>query len=92
MIGLNSTAHFDTSIFSFYFFTVFSVSVVRYKTEFYADNLNPKWYFVSKIVLTYYTLIRFGKFEEITVLMAKICNFDSNISDFNSVDLKKAKK
>ena len=40
----------------------------------------------------YYTLIRFGKFEEITVLMAKTCNFDSNISDFNSVDLKKAKK
>ena len=38
------------------------------------------------------TLIRFGKFEEITVLMAKTCNFDSNISDFNSVDLKKAKK
>ena len=24
--------------------------------------------------------------------MAKTCNFDSNISDFNSVDLKKAKK
>jgi hypothetical protein len=42
--------------------------------------------------LVRYTLIRFGKFEEITVLMAKTCNFDSNISDFNSVDLKKAKK
>jgi hypothetical protein len=38
------------------------------------------------------TLIRFGKFEEINVLMAKTCNFDANISDFNSVDLKKAKK
>jgi hypothetical protein len=38
------------------------------------------------------TLIRFGKLEEITVLMEKTCNFDSNISDFNSVDLKKAKK
>ena len=24
--------------------------------------------------------------------MAKTCNFDSNLSDFNSVDLKKAKK
>ena len=33
-----------------------------------------------------------GKFEEITVLMAKACNFDSNISDFNSVDHKVAKK
>ena len=37
------------------------------------------------------TLIQFGKFDEITVLMAKKCNFDSNISDFNSIDLKKAK-
>ena len=35
------------------------------------------------------TLIRFGKFEEIIVLMAKTCNFDSEISDFNSVDLTK---
>ena len=57
-------------IFSFYFFTVFSVSVVRHKTEFYADklfqasnqsiiNLNPKWYFLSKIVLTYCEKILF---------------------------------
>jgi hypothetical protein len=38
------------------------------------------------------TLIRFGKFEEITILMAKTCNFDAKISDFNSVDLKKTKK
>ena len=39
-----------------------------------------------------HTLIRFGKFEEITVLMAKTCNFDSDLSDFNSVDLKKTQK
>ena len=39
-----------------------------------------------------YTLIRFGKFEEINVLMAKTCNFELNISDFNSVDLKKTQK
>ena len=38
------------------------------------------------------TLIRFGKFEEITVLMAKTCNFELNLSDFNSVDLKKTQK
>jgi hypothetical protein len=31
-----------------------------------------------------YTVIRFGKFEEITVLMAKTCNFDAEINDFNS--------
>ena len=39
------------------------------------------------------TLIRFGnrKFDEIIVSMAKKCNFDSNISDFNSMDLEKAK-
>ena len=30
--------------------------------------------------------------HSVTVSMAKTCNFDSNISDFNSVDLKKAKK
>jgi vacuolar-type H+-ATPase subunit C/Vma6 len=40
----------------------------------------------------YITLIRFGKFEEITVLMEKTCNFDTNLSDFNSVDLKKTQK
>ena len=50
------------------------------------------WGYVSYLITTVITLIRFGKFEEITVLMAKPCNFDSNISDFNSVDLKKAKK
>jgi hypothetical protein len=38
------------------------------------------------------TLIRFGKFEEIIVLMAKTCNFELNLSDFNSVDLKKTQK
>ena len=38
------------------------------------------------------TLIEFAKFGVETVLMAKTCNFDSNISDINSVDLKKAKK
>jgi hypothetical protein len=38
------------------------------------------------------TLIEFAKFGVETVSMAKTCNFDSNISDFNSVDLKKAKK
>jgi hypothetical protein len=36
--------------------------------------------------------IEFAKFGVETVLMAKTCNFDSNISDFNSVDLKKAPK
>ena len=35
------------------------------------------------------TLIEFAKFEVETVLVAKTCNFDSNISDWNSVDLKK---
>ena len=39
-----------------------------------------------------YTLIEFAKFGVETVSMSKTCNFDSNISDFNSVDLKKAKK
>ena len=38
------------------------------------------------------TLIEFAKFGVETVSMSKTCNFDSNISDFNSVDLKKAKK
>ena len=38
------------------------------------------------------TLIEFAKFEVESVLMAKTCNFDSNISDFNSVDLKKTQK
>jgi hypothetical protein len=53
----------------------------------------PSLFLEQKLLLTdICTLIRFGKFEEITVLMAKTCNFDSNISDFNSVDLKKAKK
>jgi hypothetical protein len=42
--------------------------------------------------LDHTALIRFGKFEEITVLMAKTCNFDSNLSGFNSVDLKKTQK
>ena len=37
------------------------------------------------------TLIRFGKFEEITVLMEKHVIL-TQTSDFNSVDLKKAKK
>ena len=41
---------------------------------------------------TAYTLIEFAKFGVETVSMSKTCNFDSNISDFNSVDLKKAKK
>ena len=36
--------------------------------------------------------IEFAKFGVETVLMAKTCNFDSNISDFNSVDLEKAQK
>jgi hypothetical protein len=38
------------------------------------------------------TLIEFAKFGVETVSMSKTCNFDSNISDFNSMDLKKAKK
>ena len=37
-------------------------------------------------------LIVFAKFELETVLMAKTCNFDSNITDFNSGDLKKTQK
>jgi hypothetical protein len=34
----------------------------------------------------HYTLICFGKFEEITVLMAKTCNFDSNLSKDYYID------
>ena len=37
-------------------------------------------------------MIEFAKFGVETVSISKTCNFDSNISDFNSVDLKKAKK
>ena len=37
-------------------------------------------------------LIKFAKFEVETVLMAKTCNFDSQKSDFNSMDLKKTQK
>ena len=40
--------------------------------------------------LSKYTLIEFIKFEVETVSMAKTCNLDSNISDFNSVDFRKA--
>jgi hypothetical protein len=43
-------------------------------------------------IFNLYTLIEFAKFGVETVSMAKTCNFDSKISDFNSVDLKKAKK
>ena len=38
-----------------------------------------------------YTLIEFAKFGVETVSMTKTCNFDSNIIDFNSVDLKRPK-
>ena len=48
--------------------------------------------FQSVLMSSIHTLIRFGKFEEITVLMAKTCNFELNLSDFNSVDLKKTQK
>ena len=37
------------------------------------------------------TLIEFVKLGMETVSMSKTCNFDSNISDFNSVDLKRPK-
>ena len=36
-----------------------------------------------------YTLIEFAKFEVEIVFMAKKCNFDSNKSENNSVDIKK---
>jgi hypothetical protein len=39
-----------------------------------------------------YTLIEIAEFGVETVLMGKTCNFDSNLSNFNSVDLKKAQK
>jgi hypothetical protein len=39
-----------------------------------------------------FTLIEFAKFGVETVSMSKTCNFDSNISEYNSVGLKKAKK
>ena len=44
------------------------------------------------VSLSKYTLIEFIKFEVKTVSMAKTYNLDSNISDFNSVDLRKAQK
>ena len=49
----------------------------------------PKRKFIH--LCPFLTLIEFAILVEI-VSMSKTCNFDSNISDFNSVDLKKAKK
>ena len=49
-----------------------------------------RWSFLHN--LGWHTLIEFAKFGVETVLMGKTCNFDSNLSDFNSVDLKKVKK
>ena len=38
-----------------------------------------------------FTLIEFAEFE-VKISMGKICNFDSNLSAFNSVDVKKAQQ
>ena len=46
-----------------------------------------EWYYLARC-----TPIEFAKFGVETVLMGKTCNFDSNLSDFNSVDTKKAQK
>jgi hypothetical protein len=50
--------------------------------------------------LVYYSILEtfgqstqeFAKSGVETVLMGKTCNFDSNLGDFNSVDLKKTKE